>query len=121
MNEEYLYCDKCGENFDNAFEMVDHYLEDEDEFNPAIILPNGVRLLIGSLLRFIFRDADEPEKIKQITQSTYIALYAAESNNEFLNEIIEEIIVDSEMLDFDSSLKTLLDEGKPNETNESGA
>ena len=28
MDEEDLYCDGCGEHFDNSFEMVDHHLED---------------------------------------------------------------------------------------------
>ena len=121
MNEEDLYCDGCGEHFDNSFEMVDHHLEDGDEFDPAIVLPNGVRLLVGRLLRFIYEHADQPEQIRQITQSTYVTLYAAESNSEVLDEIIEEVVVGSEMLKFDSSLKTLLDESKPDETDESGA
>ena len=121
MDAEDLYCDVCGEHFDNAFEMVDHHLEDGDEFDPAIVLPNGVRLLVGSLLRFIYEHAEQPEQIRQITQSTYVTLYAAESNSEVLDEIIEEVVVGSEMLKFDSSLKTLLDESKPDETDKSGA
>jgi hypothetical protein len=120
MYEEDLYCDKCGEHFDNIFEMIDHNLEDEDEFNPALILPNGVRLLVGSLLRFLFENADEPKQIRQITQSTYVTLYAAETGSDVLDDLIEEVVVGSEMLRFDSSLKKLLEESKPNETDESG-
>lgn len=120
MDEEDLYCDKCGEHFDNIFEMIDHNLEDEDEFNPALILPNGVRLLVGSLLRFLFENADEPKQIRQITQSTYVTLYAAETGSDVLDDLIEEVVVGSEMLRFDSSLKKLLEESKPNETDESG-
>lgn len=121
MYGEELYCDICGEHFDNAFEMVDHQLEDDDEFDPAIILPNGIKLLVGSLLRFLYEHAEQPEQIRQITQSTYVTLYAAESGSEALEELIEEVVVGSEMLKFDSSLKKLLEENKPDETDESGA
>ena len=120
MDDHELYCDGCGIHFDNAFEMVDHHLEDDDEFDPAIVLPNGVKLLVGSLLRFIYEHAEEPEQIRQITQSTYVTLYAAESGSEVLDELIEEVVVGSEMLKFESSLKKLLEESKPNDTDESG-
>jgi hypothetical protein len=41
--DEYI-CDECGEHFEDAFELVDHNTpEDEDEFNPSLILPNGYR------------------------------------------------------------------------------
>jgi len=121
MDEENLYCDECGEHFDNIFEMIDHELGDGDEFDPAVILPNGFKLLVGSLLRFIFNNTEEPLQIKEITQSVYFALYVAEFDNKNLDEFIEEMVVGSEMLKFDSSLKALLDESKPDETNESGA
>jgi hypothetical protein len=121
MDNEELYCDGCGIHFDNAFEMVDHHLEDGDEFDPAIVLPNGIKLMVGSLLRFIFEHADYPDQVRQIVQSTYVTLYAAESDSEVLDELIEEVVVGSEMLKFDSSLKKLLEESKPNETDEGGA
>lgn len=121
MDDEELYCDGCGIHFDNAFEMVDHHLEDDDEFDPCIVLPNGIKLMVGSLLRFLFEHAEYPEQIRQITQSTYVTLYAAESDSEMLDELIEEVVVGSEMLKFDSSLKKLLEENKPNETDEGGA
>jgi len=121
MDDDDLYCDGCGEHFDPAFEMVDHHLEDGDEFDPYIVLPNGVKLLVGSLLRFLYEHAEQPEQIRQITQSTYVTLYAAESGSEVLDELIEEVVVGSEMLKFDSSLKKLLEESKPNEPDEGGA
>ena len=121
MDDDELYCDGCGIQFENAFEMVDHHLEDDDEFDPAIVLPNGVKLLVGSLLRFIYEHAEQPEQIRQITQSTYVTLYAAESGSEVLDELIEEVVVGSEMLKFESSLKKLLEESTPNDTDESGA
>ena len=123
MDEELgKYCDDCGESFDNAFEYVDHFIEeaDEDEFDPAIILPNGVKLMVGSLLRFLFERADKPDEIRQITQSTYVTLFAAESGSDALEEIIEDVVVENEMLRFDDSLNLLLNEKGPDD-NESRA
>ena len=37
-------CPECGEEFDNVFEATDHLLEEDEEFDPALIsgsnLPN---------------------------------------------------------------------------------
>ena len=32
-------CPECGYEFNNAFEAVDHMLEDDEQFDPALILP----------------------------------------------------------------------------------
>lgn len=116
MDDEYK-CDECSQTFLDGFEFVDHYLEeDEDEFDPALILPNGYRLQIGSLLRFFFNTADEPEQIRQIAQATYVTLFAAEQDEfEVVADMIEDMVVKSEMLRFDESLDLLLKEQKPNE------
>ena len=121
MDEEiYDYCDGCGESFDNAFEYVDHFIEKEDEeFNPSIVLPNGVKLMVGSLLRFIYEHADKPNEIRQITQSTYVTLFAAEADFPGLDEMIEDVVVENEMLKFDDALRHLLEKGT--DDNESGA
>ncbi len=106
------YCDACGEHFDNAFDYVDHFVEkDDEEFDPYILLPNGVKLMIGSLLRFMYERAYKPEEIRQITQSTYVTLFAAETGFPGLEEMIEDVVVENEMLRFDDSLKHLLEEG----------
>lgn len=110
-------CDECGESFEDAFEMVDHNTpEGEEEFDPSLILPNGYHLHIGSLLRFFYHHANDPEQVKQISQSTYVTLFAAEHNLDMLSELIEEVVVKSEMLRFDDSLKELLED----ETNDEG-
>lgn len=109
------YCDECGEAFEDHFDMVDHYLDDDDEFNPMLVLPNGYKLMLGSLLRFLNEHADNPEQIRQITQSVYITLYAANKNLDMVTEMVEEMVVNSEMLRFDDSLEKLLAEDKPNE------
>ena len=110
-------CEECKRTFLDGFEFVDHYLdEDEDEFDPSLILPNGYRLQIGSVLRFFFDNAEEPEQIRQIAQSTYVTLFAAEQNElEAVADMIEDMVVQSEMLRFDESLDSLLKEQKPNE------
>jgi hypothetical protein len=122
MDEIENYCDGCGEHFDNSFEYVDHFIEEseDEEFDPVLVLPNGVRLMIGSLLRFIFEHADNPYEIRQITQSTYVTLFAAEVGSEYFDDMVEDLIVSNEMLEFDDSLKQLLEGKKPND-DESGA
>jgi len=115
------YCDSCGESFDNAFDYVDHFVEEDDEeFDPSIVLPNGVKLMVGSLLRFLYERADKPEEIRQISQSTYVTLFAAEAGFPGLEEMIEDVVVQNEMLRFDDSLNNLLNEKGPDD-NESRA
>ena len=67
--------------------------------------------MIGSLLRFIYHYSDTPEQIRQIVQSTYVTLYAAENSLDTLEGMIQDVVVDSEMLRFDETLQALL-EGK---------
>lgn len=105
-------CPDCGATFENVFEATDHLLEDDDEFDPALILPNGARLMIGSLLRCLYKYADKPDQIKTITQSTYMTLFTAETQPEAIKDIIEEMIIESQMMEIDNELKQLLEEGK---------
>jgi len=105
-------CPECGERFDNVFEATDHLLEDDDEFDPALVLPNGARLMIGSLLRCLYKYADKPDQIKTITQSTYMTLFTAETQPEAIKDIVEEMIIESQMMEIDNELKQLLEEGK---------
>jgi hypothetical protein len=105
-------CPECGEQFDNVFDATDHLLEDDEEFDPALVLPNGYRLLVGSLLRCMYRYANEPEQIKTITQSTYMTLFSAETDPSTVVEVIEDMIVDSSMVGIDDELKRLLADGE---------
>jgi hypothetical protein len=105
-------CPECGERFDNVFEATDHLLEDDDEFDPALALPNGAKLMIGSLLRCLYKYADKPDQIKTITQSTYMTLFTAETQPEAIKDIVEEMIIESQMMEIDNELKQLLEEGK---------
>ena len=105
-------CPTCGEQFDNVFEASDHLLEDnEAEFDPALILPGGYRLMVGSLLRCIYRYAHQPEQIEEITQSTYMTLYAAEHSPDTIGEAVEDMIVDSSMQGLEDELEQLLKGG----------
>ena len=111
-------CNDCGEFFDSSFDLIDHVLDDDEEFDPYYALPSGYKLLLGSLLRFLYGNADNPEQVKHITQSTYITLFAAENGYDLIDELIEDMVVKSALKDFDSSLKKLLEEENNNEGEE---
>jgi hypothetical protein len=107
-------CGICGQHFDNIFEATDHLIEDngEQEFNPEIILPNGYRLLVGSMLRQLFDNADNPEKVRTITQLTYGTLYAAESDIGLMKKLVEDAIIHEHMSLIDEELEELLEEDR---------
>lgn len=109
MHEE-SKCPDCGTKFDNVFEEINHLAEDGDEFDPALILPNGVRLLVGSLLMCLYEHAHDAETVKSVVESTYKTLYTAETSPEDLDSTLEEIIVNSNMLDIDKQIKELLND-----------
>jgi len=112
MNKEIPPCPECGERFENVFQATDHLLEDDDEFDPALLLPNGTKLMIGSLLRCLYKYADKPEQVKTITQSTYMTLFTAETQPEIIKNIVEEMIIESQMMEIDDELKQLLEGGQ---------
>jgi len=105
-------CPECGEQFDNVFQATDHLLEDDEEFDPSLILPNGSRLMIGSLLRCLYKYAERPEQVKVITQSAYMTLFTAETQPDAIKDIVEEMIIKSQMMEIDDELKKLLEGGE---------
>ena len=105
-------CPECGEQFDNVFQATDHLLEDDEEFDPSLILPNGARLMIGSLLRCLYKYAERPEQVKVITQSAYMTLFTAETQPEAIKDIVEEMIIKSQMMEIDDEIKQLLEGGE---------
>jgi hypothetical protein len=109
------HCHDCGEDFDDSFQLIDHTLEDEEEFDPYLILPNGYKLMLGSLLRFLFVNADNPEQVRHITQSTYVTLFASENGYDLVDELIEDMVVKSALQKFDEELDILLSENKDDE------
>jgi hypothetical protein len=114
-------CSVCGERFANVFEATDHLVEEggEEVFDPKLILPGGYSLMIGSLLRCIYGYANNPEQIARITQSTYATLYAAEISPKGMQNLIEEMVVDEQMSNFNVELKKLL-ENEPPKNDETG-
>ena len=100
-------CPECGTRFENAFEVIDHMMEDDEEFDPALILPGGYRLMIGSLLRSVYDNSHDSNLIRDIAQSTYVTLFAAEYNPEVVGENIEDLIVESAMENLDGELNKL--------------
>jgi len=103
------FCNDCGIQFEDSFELIDHMLEDDEEFDPYYILPNGYKLLLGSLLRFMYNNADKPDQIKLITQSTYVTLFASENGYDLVDELVEDMVVKSALVDFDQNLARLLE------------
>lgn len=88
-------------------------MDDEDDiFDPAIKLPNGYSLLIGSLLEELYHHADDPAMIKNITEMTYATLYAAQTDVVQMKKLVEEAIVKQHMISIDEELKKLLEEDK---------
>ena len=102
------YCNDCNETFDDSFQLIDHTLYEDEEFDPYYLLPNGFKLLLGSLLRFMYNNANEPEQIKLITQSTYVTLFASENGYDLVDELVEDMIVKSALQHFDEDLEALL-------------
>lgn len=115
-NDEYNFCNECKQEFEDSFQLIDHVLDDDEEFDPYYLLPNGFKLHLGSLLRYFFAHADNPEQIKLLTQSTYVTLFAAENGYDLMDELVEDMVVKSAMQDLDQDLKKLLSK----ETDEEG-
>ena len=105
-------CPECGAKFDNIFNAVEHMLEDDEDFDPSLILPGGYRLKIGSLLRSLYEHRDDPKMISDIVQSTYTTLFTAEFEPELINETVEDMIVESAMVDIDGELSKLFKNGE---------
>jgi hypothetical protein len=102
-------CPTCGQHFDNIFDATDHLLEEgETEFDPKLILPNGYSLMVGSLLRSLFFQADDAERIREITQGTYATLYTAENNPSEMRTMIENIVIDENIKDIDKEYEQLI-------------
>ena len=86
--------------------------DDDDTFDPLVKLPNGYSLLLGSLLEELYRNADDPAYIKDVTEMTYATLYAAQTDVTQMKELVEEAIIKQHMVDIDEELKELLEGDK---------
>lgn len=117
-HEPERYCHECKKEFEDSFALIDHLLPDDEEFDPYFILPNGFKLMLGSFLRYVFGHSDEPDKVRLITQSTYITLFAAEMGHDGVDELVEDMVVSQEMYNLDEELEKLL---RGPDDNESGA
>jgi len=104
-------CPECGQKFNDVFEAVNHMVEDDEEFDPALILPGGFRLMVGSLLEALYHHRNEPDMISRVTQDAYGTLFMAEVSPEMIAGTIEDMIVEGTMEDFDDELKKLFKNG----------
>ena len=105
-------CPECGAKFDDMFSVVDHMLEDDESFDPAFILPGGFKLLLGSLLRLIYDNRDNPNAVSNIVQDCYGTLFAAEMAPDTMDYFMEDVFVASAMENFDVELKKLFKNGE---------
>lgn len=104
-------CDVCGTQFDTIFDMVDHLLEEgEQEFDPALLLPNGYKLLVGTLLRLIYERSNKPSQVREIVSGAYMNLYLAETNQQQMRENIEEVLIEKFVSNLDQELRELLED-----------
>jgi hypothetical protein len=108
-------CPECGQKFNNVFEATAHILEDDVEFDPTYMLPNGYRLLLGSLLKTIYEAAEDPQRIADIAESTYITLFTAETQPRLVASMVQDIIISDNMMNLDEELKELLTKEKKND------
>lgn len=109
--ENFIPCPECGQVFENIFDAVDHTLEDDEEFDPALVLPNGYRLMIGSLLRAFYHHANDKDFVEKITQDTYMTLFMAEVSPNAMASLVHDVIVENSMADIDEELKELFENG----------
>jgi len=105
-------CDLCGMRFENGFQYVDHMMEDDEKFDPYLVLPNGYRLMVGAVLRTIFENANDAELVRHVCESTFTTLYTAETAPHLLDEVITDLIVESSVADLDDSLRKILENGE---------
>jgi len=106
-------CGVCGTNFDNIFDAINHLIEDDEEiFEPTYQLPSGYSLMLGSLLEELYHHADEPDVIKDIAETTYAMLYAAQTDVVHMKALVEEAIINQHMSSIDKELQELLEENK---------
>lgn len=107
-------CPLCGTQFETIFDATDHLVEEggQEIFDPVFTLSNGFGLMIGSLLRSLYFHANNPDKIKYVTQETYATLYAAVASPDSMRNLVEDIIVTEQMEDIDLELRKLLRKSK---------
>ena len=121
MNEDHTperYCHECEQEFEDSFELIDHLLPEDEEFDPYYILPNGMKLMLGTMMRYLYNHADEPAMVKNLAQSTYVTLFASEMEYEDVDELVHDMVVSQEMFNIDAELEKLL---RTKDDNEGGA
>ncbi len=83
-------CPICGEIFNNVFDATDHLLvEDEEEFDPCIILPSGWKIRVGTILREIHAVAEDSEHVRDLCEQVYGILYLAENEPDEIDSLFQ--------------------------------
>lgn len=113
---DYSRCSECGQRFDNVFDAIRHLADasEEEMFDPALILPGGYRLMIGTMLEDVYKlsESGDTDKLMKLAESAFLALYTAEHKHELLAEAFNNIEVQREMRNFDHKLEKFLDDAQ---------
>ena len=105
-------CPECGEKFFNIFVAIQHLLEDDEKFDPSYILPGGIKLMLGTLMWNIYHHRYEPEAVSELVQDCYATLAMAEYMPEQIPSMINDLLVEDAMENFDDELKRLFKAGE---------
>ena len=105
-------CPECGAKFTNIFDSIDHLLEEDETFDPVYILPGGMKLMLGSLLRIIYDNRRKPALVSQLVQDCYATLVMSEFMPDHLPDLMNDIVVEEAMEKLDDELKKLFKSGE---------
>lgn len=114
--DNYKRCPECGERFTNVFDAIRHLADanEEEMFDPALILPGGYRLMVGTMLEdiYLLASSGETDKLKKLAESAFLTLYTAENQVDLIAEAFNNMEVQREMRNFDRKLEKFLDDAQ---------
>jgi predicted amidophosphoribosyltransferase len=108
MSKDIPNCPECGEHFANVFEACDHLLPTGQQFDPYLLMPGGYRLFLGSLMKEMYENADDPEIIEQICQNVYSTLFISENETNIIHSVLREEMIENVTSTIDAEYEALV-------------
>ena len=106
-------CKDCGATFANIFEEADHLVEDEDDvFDPIMEVHEGYSLRVGSLLRNIYNNANNPVETRRLAEETYEMMFLAVMDPKRFSKYAREAFISAVMRGVDYEYERLVDKEK---------
>jgi hypothetical protein len=103
-------CPDCGEVFANVFEQADHLIEDEEDlFDPVYEIQEGYSLRLGSLLRNLYNNANNPIETRRLAEETFEVLYMATVDPKKFTKYAREAFISAVMRGVDYEYERLLE------------